>query len=120
MSSASFRTLLRVLAGEKTPDSLTRLFRPSVVFSREIGPKVYVTPKQLVGLTLLSCSMCCGAGYALLSILDKGKEKPVVRSTSVEQERLRKMLRDAKNGDWRDNLDAAGKGMSEFMKPPVP
>ena len=24
------------------------------------------------------------------------------------------------NGDWRDNLDAAGKGMSEFMKPPVP
>ncbi|GMH74105.1 hypothetical protein TrRE_jg11917 [Triparma retinervis] len=121
MNVASFRTrMLRWFAGEKTPEALARLFRPSVVFSREMGPKVYVSPKQLVGVTLLSCGVCCGAGYTLLNFVDKGKEKVLVKSTSVEQERLRKMLRDAKNGDWRDNLDAAGRGMSEFMKPPVP
>mmetsp|Transcript_3922 Transcript_3922/g.7918 ORF Transcript_3922/g.7918 Transcript_3922/m.7918 type:complete len:122 (+) Transcript_3922:256-621(+) len=116
--SSSFRLALKWFIGEKTPASIAQLLKPSVILSSEVGPRVYVTPKQFIGLTILSCGICVGGGYALLSVIERGRGAPVPEQSSFEQERLNKMLTDAKDKNWRENLDMAANGMGEFMKPP--
>jgi len=113
--------LVASLLAQKPPQSLLRLLKAEVIFSSEAGPKMFVTRKQYIGFMTLSCSVCLGGGITLLSFIEEGQRKrggqAKINSNSEQQMLLRAMLKDAKENDWRDNLDVAAAGMQQFMKP---